>query len=215
MHYPASTIILKRLIREISNNQNAKELISHSESLRAMERVIFCQIEASEGKTFYSTKKKNNLSKHTYNTNNCGGGEGGGYRGVQTSHLSYSVHELCIPRSSLIFLGFFPLALSQWQNMKHCCIISPYFYSPRPCTFLFCLPHHSCPLFSWAHTSLSSPAQVITFVLENRYIEFLLITILLYISMVFYTIEKYFTRYPNISNAALRKHSCLCLILCQ
>jgi len=75
VHYSASTIKLKRLVGEISNNQNAKQLISHSQSPRAMERVIFCQIEASEGKTFYSTKKKNNLPKHTYNTNNWGGGE--------------------------------------------------------------------------------------------------------------------------------------------
>ena len=134
MHYSASTIILKRLIREISNNQNVKQLISHSESLRAMERVIFCQIEASEGKTFYSTKKKNNLSKHTksYNTNNCGGGEGGGYRGVQTSHLSYSVHELCIPRSSLIFLGFFPFSITKYEALLH---NFPLFLQPSPMHF--------------------------------------------------------------------------------
>ena len=104
--------------------RNAKQLISHSESLHAMERVIFCQIEASEGKTFYSTKKKNNLPKHTYNTNNCEGGGGGerGYRGVQTSHLSYSVHELCIPRSSLIFLGFVPFSpfsITKYEALLH------------------------------------------------------------------------------------------------
>ena len=113
MHYSASTIILKRLVREISNNQNAKQLIGHSESLHAMERVIFCQIEASEGKTFYSTKKKNNLSKHTYNTNNCGGGEGGGYRGVQTSHVSYSVHELCIP----LLFPFSPFSITKYEAL--------------------------------------------------------------------------------------------------
>lgn len=107
MHYSASTIILKRLIREISNNQNAKELISHSESLRAMERVIFCQIEASEGKTFYSTKKKNNLSKHTYNTNNIvgeGREEVTGESKLPTSHTVYM--NFAFPAPSLFFLAF-------------------------------------------------------------------------------------------------------------
>ena len=108
MHYSASTIILKRLVREISNNQNAKHLISHSESLRAMERVIFCQIEASEGETFYSTKNENNLSKHTYNTNNCGGGEGGGKRlegEERVLVLVVLVHAALIFRAYLAWAG--------------------------------------------------------------------------------------------------------------
>lgn len=112
MLYSASTMKLKRLVGEISNNQNAKQLISLSESLRAMERVIFCQIEASEEKTFYSTENKNNLPKHTCNTNNWGVG-GGGYGGVQTSHIPYSVHELGNLHSRHLphFSWLFPVSL--------------------------------------------------------------------------------------------------------
>lgn len=132
MHYSASTIILKRLVREISSNQNVKQLISHSESLRAMERGIFCQIEASEGKTFYSTKKKNNLPNTLITQTIVGGG---GYRGVQTSHLSYSVHELCIPRSSLIFLSFVPFSpfsITKYEALLH---NFPLFLQPSPMHF--------------------------------------------------------------------------------
>lgn len=82
-------------------------MIGHSESLRAMERVIFCQIEASEGKTFYSTKKKNNLLKHTYNTNNCGGGreEVTGESKLPTSRTVYM--NFAFPAPSLVFLAFY------------------------------------------------------------------------------------------------------------
>ena len=110
------------MVGEISNNQSAKQL----------ERVTFCQIEASEEKTFYSTENKNNLPKHTYNTNNWGGGGGGGgYGGVQTSHLPYSVHELCkraFPHFSWLF-PFNPLSITKYEALLH---NFPLFLQPSP-----------------------------------------------------------------------------------
>ena len=94
--------------------------------------------------------------------------------------------------------------------MKHCCIISPistaltHLELPPP-ALSFCASHTTpAPYFPGLTPPCPHRHKLQLFVLDNLYIEFLLIAIiLLYIRMVFYTIENYFTRYPDISNSAL------------
>ena len=74
--------------------------------------------------------------------------------GGQTSRLPY----LAYPASSLFFLSFFPLAIFRLRNIKHCSVISNYFYCL--CSFSLPPPPPLSPLFSHVPTPLSFPTSV-------------------------------------------------------